>query len=124
MTWPSRYSAWAHGHDLLALPRHPSGGKRPRALPCVRATRFVATGPSVVGAAAMSVHLRRENCCETEGCMKPAYYGELCAACWFAASPARRAAELLADEAAAEPVATPQLVGDEGVAWLEQVWAT
>ena len=77
----------------------------------------------------MTVRLRWEQCCTTPGCKKPAHYGELCAACFFASSPARRAAELLTDELraqpepAAEPVAGPVFVSDEGAAWLKQVWA-
>ena len=45
----------------------------------------------------MTVHLRDDRCCATEGCMKPAHLGVLCVACWMAASPGRRAVELAAD---------------------------
>jgi hypothetical protein len=42
----------------------------------------------------MSVSLRWEQCCESEGCKRPAHYGLLCAVCFMAATPARRAVEL------------------------------
>jgi hypothetical protein len=66
--------------------------------------------------------MRWEQCCETDGCTKPAHHGALCAACFRAATPARRATELLA--AAPAPV-TPAdgYVDDEGVAWLRDLWA-
>ncbi len=38
--------------------------------------------------------------CETERCKRPPRYGVLCAACFMAASPARRAVELLEDRVA------------------------
>lgn len=72
----------------------------------------------------MSVRLRTENCCDEPGCMRPARYGSLCSRCFMAASPARRAVELLADEAAALSLAAPvALVTDEGAAWLSDLWA-
>lgn len=42
----------------------------------------------------MSVRLRREQECSTPGCSRPAHIGELCVACFYAATPARRATEL------------------------------
>ena len=45
----------------------------------------------------MTVQLRYDRCCETEGCMKPAHLGALCVAHWMAATPATRADELAAD---------------------------
>jgi len=42
----------------------------------------------------MSVSLRWEQCCESAGCKRPAHYGELCAVCFMAATPARRVVEL------------------------------
>jgi len=42
----------------------------------------------------MSVSMRWEQCCESEGCKRPAQHGLLCAACFMAATPARRAVEL------------------------------
>jgi hypothetical protein len=69
----------------------------------------------------MSVELRWHQCCESQDCTKPAHYGSLCAACFFAATPARRAAELLAARPAAE--ATDGYVTREGVAWLQELWA-
>jgi hypothetical protein len=42
----------------------------------------------------MSVWVRWEQCCESEDCKRPAHYGVLCAACFMAASPARRVVEL------------------------------
>jgi hypothetical protein len=70
----------------------------------------------------MSVELRWDQCCESEDCTKPAHYGSLCAACFFAATPARRAVELLGSEP------TNQARGDgyvsrDGAAWLEELWA-
>jgi hypothetical protein len=42
----------------------------------------------------MSVSMRWEQCCESEDCKRPAHYGVLCAVCFMAATPARRAVEL------------------------------
>lgn len=69
----------------------------------------------------MSVSLRWEQCCETPGCTKPALHGVLCAPCFYAAGPARRAVELLG----ARPVPPPGevFVGDRGVEWLARIWA-
>jgi hypothetical protein len=69
--------------------------------------------------------MRWEQCCETEGCSRPAQHGALCSACFRAATPARRAVELLAAEPAP---AEPALDGDDyvsaaGVTWLREVWA-
>ena len=50
----------------------------------------------------MSVQLRYDQCCESEGCTKPARHGSLCSVCYMAATPARRAVELLADRVDAE----------------------
>lgn len=63
--------------------------------------------------------MRWEQCCETDGCTKPAHHGALCAACFRAATPARRATELLA----AAPAPAAGYVDDEGVAWLRDLWA-
>jgi hypothetical protein len=73
----------------------------------------------------MSVELRWDQCCESVGCTKPALHGVLCAACFYAASPARRAVELLACAPAAEDASgrADAYVGDEGVAWLARLWA-
>jgi hypothetical protein len=73
----------------------------------------------------MSVELRWEQCCESQGCNKPAHHGALCAACFLAATPARRAAELLAAGRSADE---PEGGGDcyvsrAGAAWLEDLWA-
>jgi hypothetical protein len=46
----------------------------------------------------MSVSIRWEQCCESEGCKRPAHQGVLCAACFMAATPARRAVELDASQ--------------------------
>jgi hypothetical protein len=75
----------------------------------------------------MSVELRWEQCCESQDCKKPAHYGALCAACFFAATPARRAAELLASEPAKDADAGAGTgdgyVSRMGAAWLEELWA-
>jgi hypothetical protein len=73
----------------------------------------------------MSVELRWEQCCESHDCTKPAHYGALCAACFFAATPARRAAELLAAGPAVDELddAGDGYVSREGAAWLEGLWA-
>jgi hypothetical protein len=42
----------------------------------------------------MSVSVRWEQCCDSEDCKRPAHYGLLCAVCFMAATPARRAVEL------------------------------
>jgi hypothetical protein len=70
----------------------------------------------------MSVHLRWEQCCESTDCTKPAHHGSLCAACFRAATPARRAVELLAS-APAPAARAPGYVSDDGAAWLERLWA-
>ncbi|MDQ1679304.1 MAG: hypothetical protein QOI42_163 [Frankiaceae bacterium] len=73
----------------------------------------------------MSVAMRWEQCCETEGCTRPARHGALCATCFLAASPARRVVELLGDQPAADAAEVPAdgYVSDEGRAWLEELWA-
>jgi hypothetical protein len=73
----------------------------------------------------MSVALRWEQCCETQGCTRPAHYGALCAACFLGATPARRAAELLAAAPAVEEVhgGGDCYVSPRGAAWLEALWA-
>jgi hypothetical protein len=73
----------------------------------------------------MSVNVRWDQCCESDGCTKPALHGALCAACFLAATPARRAVELL-DGSAAERLAAPpgdEPVDAEGVLWLRRLWA-
>jgi len=42
----------------------------------------------------MIVSVRWEQCCDSEGCKRPAHYGLLCAVCFMAATSARRAVEL------------------------------
>jgi len=42
----------------------------------------------------MSVAMRWGQCCESADCKRPAHYGLLCAACFMATTPARRAVEL------------------------------
>lgn len=46
----------------------------------------------------MSCELRWEQCCSEPGCKAPARYGELCTRCTMAATPARRAVEMMAGE--------------------------
>jgi hypothetical protein len=71
----------------------------------------------------MSVQMRWEQCCSTPGCTKPAHHGSLCAACFLAAPPSRRAVELIGGqpETAAEPL--DGYVSEDGITWLEQLWA-
>lgn len=69
----------------------------------------------------MSAELRWEQCCETSGCKKPALHGVLCAACFYLASPARRAVELLASPPARPP--DKDVVSAAGAAWLARIWA-
>jgi hypothetical protein len=73
----------------------------------------------------MSVRMRWEQCCESQDCTKPAHYGALCAACFRAATPGRRAAELLAADPAPDAVARAgeAYVSHAGVTWLRQLWA-
>ena len=68
----------------------------------------------------MSVELRWEQCCESHGCTRPAHHGALCAACFRAATPARRAVELLAG---APGVRGEARVSHAGAAWLAALWA-
>jgi hypothetical protein len=70
----------------------------------------------------MSVRLRWEQCCESEGCTKPAHHGSLCAACFLVATPARRAVELLGS-ATRDAKAPDDFVSAHGVQWLQELWA-
>lgn len=69
--------------------------------------------------------MRWEQCCESQDCTKPAHQGALCAACFLAATPARRAVELLAAEPpnGAGPIRAAGYVNAAGVTWLERLWA-
>jgi hypothetical protein len=73
----------------------------------------------------MSIELRWEQCCESPGCTKPAHHGVLCAACFYAATPARRAVELLGAAPAAGAVfaRADEYVSEGGAAWLAALWA-
>ncbi|MGI9096942.1 MAG: hypothetical protein ACR2H2_00320 [Solirubrobacteraceae bacterium] len=73
----------------------------------------------------MSVQLRWQQCCETPGCAKPARYGDLCTACFLAATPARRAVELGAGERARDEATAcaEDVVDPAGAAWLMELWA-
>ena len=72
----------------------------------------------------MSVEVRWEQCCESPGCTKPARYGALCFFCFQGANPARRAVEVASDPAPPRAAAADGgYVSDEGVAWLEELWA-
>jgi hypothetical protein len=73
----------------------------------------------------MSADLRWDQCCETPGCKKPAHHGVLCASCFYAATPARRAVELLASAPAADAgfARADDYVDAHGAAWLERLWA-
>jgi hypothetical protein len=73
----------------------------------------------------MSVSMRWGQCCESEGCKRPARHGALCNACWLAATPARRAVEQFVarciDDASSEEL--DDYVSADGAAWLEELWA-
>jgi hypothetical protein len=72
----------------------------------------------------MSIAMRWEQCCESPNCTKPARHGVLCAACFRAATPARRAVELLAGTPDGRPMPVhADRVSDAGAAWLAQLWA-
>lgn len=72
----------------------------------------------------MSVQLRWDQCCESHGCTKPARFGVLCTTCFNAATPARRAVELLAAGPPDAPAANADRVVDAaGAAWLSELWA-
>ena len=73
----------------------------------------------------MSVELRWDQCCESASCTKPALHGVLCAACFHAATPARRAVELLGQGPGAHAVLArgDDYVSEEGAAWLAEMWA-
>jgi len=74
----------------------------------------------------MSVQLRWEQCCATQDCTRPARYGDLCTACFTAATPQRRAAEI---GGAGEPppdalaARAEGVVDPAGAAWLRELWA-
>ena len=70
----------------------------------------------------MTFSMRWEQCCASEGCTKPAHHGDLCAHCFRAATPARRAAELLGSAPDHVPP-REQYVSHEGATWLAQLWA-
>lgn len=46
----------------------------------------------------MSCQLRWDQCCSEDGCNAPARYGDLCTRCLMAATPARRAVEMMAND--------------------------
>jgi hypothetical protein len=73
----------------------------------------------------MTVNVRWEQCCESPGCTKPAHHGALCSSCFRAATPARRAVELLAANPSTDDNVDRDAayVSDEGAAWLERLWA-
>jgi len=84
----------------------------------------------------MSVSMRWEQCCDSEDCKRPAHYGVLCAACFMAATPARRVVELDTSrvdplealwslpEAQSVPVARGVIEPDTpGVDPLEALWS-
>jgi hypothetical protein len=73
----------------------------------------------------MSVEMRWEQCCESQDCTKPAHHGVLCAACFLAATPARRTVEHLAGEPVTDWTARRRAgyVSHQGAAWLEELWA-
>jgi len=73
----------------------------------------------------MSVQLRWEQCCETQNCNRPARYGDLCTACFLAATPQRRAVELGTGERAQDEATAcaEDVVDHEGAAWLRGLWA-
>jgi hypothetical protein len=73
--------------------------------------------------APMSVNLRWEQCCETQGCNRPARHGSLCTSCYLIATPGRRAAERLGAAPDAAGIARRDLVDASGVRWLEDLWA-
>lgn len=49
--------------------------------------------------------LRLDQCCEREGCIKPARHGGLCSSCFMAATPGQRAVCKLVDDV---PAMTPE----------------
>ncbi len=72
----------------------------------------------------MSVELRWEQCCDTPGCKKPARHGALCVACFYAATPARRAVELLASDPVSHlPARADDYISPAGAIWLQRLWA-
>jgi hypothetical protein len=73
----------------------------------------------------LSIQLRWEQCCESQGCTKPARYGDLCTACFLAATPARRAVELGSDRRGRREITASgeSVVDPEGAAWLRDLWA-
>lgn len=70
----------------------------------------------------MSCRLRKDQVCETKGCMRPARYGSLCPAHFQSASAARRRTELLADMTTAGEAPAAAIVSDGGAAWLARQW--
>jgi hypothetical protein len=71
----------------------------------------------------MSVEMRWEQCCESQDCTKPAHHGVLCAACFLAATPARRAVEAGEPDADRMPLRPEGNLSHQGAAWLKQLWA-
>lgn len=45
----------------------------------------------------MSTHLRLDQCCANDGCLRPARHAGICTACYMASSPAVRATADLLD---------------------------
>ncbi len=50
--------------------------------------------------------LRFDQCCSVEGCLRPRRHDDLCVGCYFAATPALRAACDIADDLAKLPAAS------------------
>jgi hypothetical protein len=71
----------------------------------------------------MSVNLRWEQCCETQGCNRPARHGALCTSCYLTATPGRRAVERLGAPPGPAHDARDDLVDEFGVQWLQDLWA-
>jgi hypothetical protein len=65
----------------------------------------------------MSIRLRYEQCCETEGCKRPIRHGDLCSACYRGATPAVRAVCDLMDESEKD---RPRVDLDIRAGWIDE----
>ena len=80
--------------------------------------------PATLPRRLLSVQLRWEQCCATQDCIRPARYGDLCTACFLAATPQRRGERTAGARAPDALAACPEDVVDPaGAAWLRELWA-
>ncbi len=71
----------------------------------------------------MSAELRHDQECDESGCGRPARFGSLCARCFYAATPARRAVELALESSARHAALMAKSEAALEVKWLHSMFA-